>query len=90
MTNTWSLIDYFDVWGNKEDGWEVNNLSVEFEDLYIADDVTDEDLIDYLKDIGYLAKELEVSEIEIWDSGDMIELSKADDGMPICRLTRNI
>lgn len=29
MMPTYSLINYFDVWGNAKDGWEVNNLCTE-------------------------------------------------------------
>lgn len=87
--STWTLIDYFDVWGNAEDGWEVNNQSVEFDDIYIDPSTTDEELVDYLKSIGYLAKHVKTSDLEIYDDGDMIEFFKADDGMPICRLQRN-
>ena len=87
--NTWSLVDYFDVWGNPEDGWEVNNLSIEFDDLYLDPDITDEEIVDYLKSIGYFNKDVTMADLEIEDSGDMIEFFKADDMMPLCRLQRN-
>ena len=35
---TWTIIDYFDVWGNAEDGWEVNNQCEICNDLNITDD----------------------------------------------------
>lgn len=88
--NTWTLFDYFDVWGNAEDGWEVNDQSMEFDDLYIADDATDEELIAYLKSINYLSEYVQLGkDVVIEDNGDMIEIFKADDLMPICRLQRN-
>ena len=87
--NMWSLVDYFDVWGNEEDGWEVNNLSIEFNDLYLAPDITNEEIIDYLKNIGYFTKDVQMSDLSICDDGDMIEIEKADNGMPLCRLQRN-
>ena len=87
--NTWTLIDYFDVWGNAEDGWEVNNLSPEFDDLYLDPDITHEEIVDYLKSIGYFNKDVTMADLDIWDDGDIIEFSKADDLMPLCRLQRN-
>lgn len=87
--NTWALIDYFDVWGNAEDGWDVNNVSKEFDDLVIADDATDQDIIDYLISIGYLAHGVTTDDIVIEDGGDYIEFFAAEDGRPICRLDRN-
>ena len=87
--DTWSLYDYFDVWGNAEDGWDVNDVSKEFDDLYIDPSATNEDIVDYLKSIGYFANDVQMSDLEILDNGDMIEFNKADDGMPICRLQLN-
>ena len=87
--NTWSLVDYFDVWGNAEDVWEVNNASVEFDDLYLDPEITDEELVDYLKYIDYFTKFVTVDQLIIEDGGDHIEFFQASDGKPICRLDRN-
>ena len=81
----WTLVDYFDVWGNPEDGYEVNNLSKEFDDLVIADDATNEDLVDYLISIGYLTPDAK-GKVEVEDMGDMIEFTVAETGEPLCRL----
>ena len=88
-SNMWSLIDYFDVWGNAEDGWEVNNSSTEFDDLYLDPTITNEEIVDYLKSIGYFAPTVTMDQLTIEDGGDYIEFFKADDGMPLCRLDRN-
>lgn len=42
------LIDYFDVWGNAKEGWEVNNQCVFMDDISITDDATDKDILNYL------------------------------------------
>lgn len=89
MQNTWSLINYFDVWGNEEDGWEVNNSAIEFDDLYLADDTTDEELVDYLKSIGFLHRNAKVSDFDIYSDGEIIEFCDADTLEPICCLRRN-
>ena len=82
----YELIDYFDVWGNAEDGWEVNNQSVEFDDLMIANDCSDEEIIDFLIEIGYLspAAKNQVM-IEFYDS-DWMEIVREEDYYPICCL----
>ena len=48
------LINYFDVWGNEKDGWEVNNQCSEGEDFRIDNDATAKDVCEYLKNAGFL------------------------------------
>lgn len=57
MANTkkYSLVNYFDVWGNAKDGWEVNNQCIEFDDLVITNDATEKEILNYLVQIGFLA-----------------------------------
>lgn len=55
MMPTYSLINYFDVWGNAKDGWEVNNLCTEKTGITITDDATDKEILDYLVHVGFLA-----------------------------------
>lgn len=87
--NYWSLYDYFDVWGNAEDGYEVNNQSLEFDDLYIDPNSSDADIVEYLKQIGYFANDVKMSDLEIWDDGEVIEFFRAEDMLPLCRLEKN-
>ena len=88
--NNYKLIDYFDVWGNQEDGWEVNNLCSLEEDygfLTIADDATDKDIVDYLIQIGYLGDEAK-GNIRIEGDDCIIELFGAENDMPLGRLEK--
>lgn len=93
-TNRWQLVNYLDVWGNKKDGWEVNNLYREDKYLEDAVDKTDEELINWLKEINFLVFQPYVSyeeiikRIDVWSDGGMIEFSFASDMQPICRLER--
>lgn len=82
------LIDYFDVWGNEEDGWEVNDQAVVEEKIWISDDTTEEELFNYLKDtVGYFNRNTKFSDVEIqWYDPDFIEIFQASDGCPICSL----
>lgn len=50
----YTLRNYFDVWGNAKEGWEVNNSCIEFNDLNITDDATEKDILKYLVQIGFL------------------------------------
>ena len=84
----YDLINYFDVWGNEEDGWDVNDVSRDETDIYIDDDLTDEEIVDYLIDqVGFLSPAAR-GKVEVWNDGDMIEFSVAETGEPLGRLER--
>lgn len=85
------LIDYFDVWGNEEDGWEVNDQAVVEEKIWISDDITEEELFNYLKDtVGYFNRNTKFSDVEIqWYDPDFIEIFQAKDGCPVCSLRKS-
>lgn len=77
------LIDYFDVWGDAETGFEVNNLCEVFNDLIISDNATDAEILDYLVKIGYLTT---TEGIIIVDYFPILEIERESDGYPIGRL----
>ena len=81
----YELINYFDVWGNAEDGWEVNNQCIEFRDLVITEDASDKDILNYLVDIGFLATS-DMRKLLVDNSGDMIEIFEKKSMKPICGL----
>lgn len=84
----YKIVDYFDVWGNKEDGWQVNNLCSldEFGLITITEDATDEDIIDYLIHINYLGRDAK-GKVIIESNDDMcIELVAVFDDRPLGRL----
>ena len=88
--NKYKIVDYIDVWGNAEDGWEVNlwfnDYDTEDTCLRIAEDVTDEEIIDYLIQIEYLKPEAkELVHLESYDN-EMIEIVQTKDDYPIGRL----
>ena len=84
--NHYKLINYFDVWGNPIDGWEVNDLTTVEEDIVIAEDSTDEEIIDFLIQIEYLKPEArENVHLESYDN-EMIEIVQTKDDYPIGRL----
>lgn len=80
------LINYFDVWGNPEEGWEVNNLCKEGF-LELPEDFSNEDLLEALKDFGFLVPTVIEGQIDFEDMGDFgVELFQADNGCPLCRI----
>ena len=88
MTNTIkaTLINYFDVWGNAEEGYEVNNLCKEGE-LTLNENFTDEDLLQELKDIGFIIEEATMKDITFyWVGPEMIELYETAKGYPLGRV----
>lgn len=86
---TWTLINYFDVWGNKKEGFEINNQCIEFDDLYIDDTSTKKEIIKYLKSINFLSKHADLRTIIIEDHGDRYELYERKTQRPICCLELN-
>lgn len=80
------LIDYFDVWGNEEEGWEVNNLAKT--DIYIDIDTKNDDETDILiklVEAEYLNPK-SINEICVnWLEVNFIEL-ETEKGYPIGRL----
>jgi hypothetical protein len=87
--DNWQLVNYFDVWGNKIDGWEVNNLCMEGDPFLLSDECTQKNVVQKLKEIGFFKKTVRMNMVDfsIWDN-DMIEISQRNNGCPICRLER--
>lgn len=84
----WRLIDYFDVWGNEQDSYEVNDLGVVEDDIVISDDSTEQDILDFLFNIGYL-KTKDINKIDVvWEDPDFIELFDKSTFYPIGRLEK--
>ena len=89
---TWTFVDYFDVWNEGEDGWQVNNLSREEDDIVFADEYpTDEELLDWLKnEKGFFKPSVTLDDLDIEDYGDgFIEIFDAVSGEPYCRFEKN-
>ena len=84
----WTLINYFDVWGNEVDGWEVNDACSEFDDLNITDDATEQDIIDYLYNIEFF-KTNDLEKFDVEYLGEFIEIAEKETQKPLCSLRPN-
>lgn len=82
----YKLVDYFDVWGNEEDGWEVNNLATIEEGIWIFDDADDQEVLDYMVTIGWLKSSKAEDIYLVSDCEGMIEFFQTVDDMPLGRL----
>lgn len=84
----YELINYFDVWGNAKDGWEINNLCVEFDDLYLADDITKKEILNYLVDREFLnTSDMRRIYVDCYEMG-MITIYKRKGMKPLFALRR--
>ena len=61
----YKLIDYFDVWGNETDGYEVNDKIDTNIMLEIPYDVTDEELISKLINVGFFGNNATIENVRI-------------------------
>lgn len=81
------LINYFDVWAGEEKGtWEVNNLCEECQ-FELNEDFTNRDLLQKLKEVGFLKNHVRMNMIEFEDLHEFgIEFSRKVNGYPIGRI----
>ena len=80
------LIHYFDVWGNKDDGWEINNQHEVFNNLDIPHDFDYKKILTYLKEIGFLVTN-DMRRLLIEEHGNSIEVYERKNMKPICMLS---
>lgn len=86
----YSLINYFDVWGNDKDGYEVNNLCVEKTGITISYDATEKEILDYLVQIGFLnTSDMRKVRINTLDE-EMMEIYAVKGMQPLGRLEREV
>lgn len=84
----YTLINYFDVLGNKKDGYEINNQCIKFNDWYISDDSTKKDILNYLVKAGYL-KTSDMRKVNIDDYGDYMEVYQVKNHFPLFGIMPN-
>ena len=82
------LVDYFDVWGNEEGGFEVNNLARYDEKPVEVNDPDDEkNVLISLVQYGYLKPEaVKLLEVDYSCSDFCLEINVRETGEPVCRL----
>jgi hypothetical protein len=80
------IINYFDVWGNETDGFDVNDVSL-FGRFEIEKEWEDNsELLEWLKSVDFIQDHAELADIRIeWNDGN-IELTEEKSGMPLGRV----
>ena len=77
------LINYFDVWGNKKDGWDVNNACMEWDDVWTCD-LDDKTLLKILKNTDFLQKHVRINQIDFeWVNPEICEISARKSHYPL-------
>ena len=87
MATKWQLIDYFDVWGNAKDGWDINDCCVVEENIWLDNSVTNKEILKYLENIGYLNTS-DMRKLVVEDMGDIIEINQRKGNKPLYSLRR--
>ncbi len=92
ITLSYTLWSY-DVWGNAEDGYDVNNRSAYCRDLEIETPIgfaSNGQILDALIGCGYFRQDVTLMKIEITDdTGTYIDIVDVKDARPICGLELN-
>ena len=84
----YKIVNYFDVWGNEDDGWEVNDLCYSGE-IELSEDFKNDEILEELKDVGFLRDDVTMDMLEIdWSDEYFIEIFQADNYRPICRIEK--
>lgn len=84
--NMYTLVDYIDVWGNSEDGFEVNDVRRYENYISITENMTDLDIIQALVNKGYLAAE---NDYTIFTNDELFMEIYFND-YPICALVKEV
>lgn len=81
---SWKLVAY-DVWGNAENGWDVNDYRYTGDEIVLPGDVSGEEAIDALAEAGLIKGGLEV---EDWHE-ETITFSRRKDDKPVGEIRRD-
>ena len=77
------VTNFFDVWGNKKEGWEVNNLC--HDEYYTRSPLENKDqVLRFLKKINFLKKSVRKNSIDWEDYDQGYYLNQRSDYCPVC------
>lgn len=78
--------NHFDVWGNKKDGWEINESRYEEITVTLHDTASDKDVLQALKDSVFLNKYARITSVIIIGDEFGWEIMQKKDSKPLCRV----
>lgn len=77
------LVEFVDVWGNKDDGYIVNEQTVRKKNVTVAD-MNGDTLLQVLKDVGFLKQHVTLEDIYFVDWKDnVIDIVRVSDDRPL-------
>ena len=84
----YKLVDYFDVWGNADDGWEVNNQCYVGESplgdtFYLDMTASKKDILEFLVSIHFLSSS-DMRRLCVDMAGEAIEVYERKGMRPLC------
>ena len=80
------LTNYFDVWGNEKDGYEVNDARIERDNIW-TNELDDKTLLNILKNSGFLRKNIRINQLNFeWVGPECCEISVQRNGYPLGRI----
>ena len=82
----YKLVNYTDVWGNYKDGYEINNQCVEFDDLYLANSMTQKEILQYLHNSAHFLTSDDMRRVTLDFDGSNYEIIVVKDKFPLGRL----
>ena len=81
--NTYDVVLHTDIWGNEEEGWQVND-SLAMGQVALSENATDVEVLQVLSELTGSTGFVEVSLLE--DRGSSIDVNDARDGLPLFTL----
>lgn len=86
MKNKWRIIS-FDVWGNEDDGWEINNMFSTNLTVSLNEEFSEKEILTELVNIRFFIKKVKTKKLLNVEIGeDEIWIENTDNGFPLCKL----
>jgi len=82
---TWKIITY-DVWGNEEDGYEVNQAFYSGAEIELPPEPSDEHVRSALVQAGYLRKGIQLRTLDFDGDDGLIQIKRKRDGRPLLEI----
>jgi hypothetical protein len=79
------VINYFDVWGNKKDGFEINNMCSEGF-IEVDENNIQKSTLQELKKMDFLKKHVRLNQFHVEDSYPFYEFYQKKDNQPVFRI----
>jgi len=82
---TWKIVS-LDVWGNRKDGYEINNATYSGKEIELPAEPTDAQVRLALVHAGYIKKSARLDRLEFDGDDALIQVSRKSDGLPLVQI----